>query len=391
MDGLSRRSQLHADTNALTRAVLEHRARGLPTLNLAESNPTQVGLSWPHEELAQALGAAGISRYEPEPFGLLEARRALSAELARTCGAVPAERLMLTASTSEAYGFLFKLLCDAGDNVLVPSPSYPLFDVLAGLEGVRLVPYRLAYDGEWHIDLPALRASIDARTRAILLVHPNNPTGSYLKREELRALASLGLPLISDEVFAPYALRDDVTRAPSALDVSADVLVFRLDGLSKSAALPQLKLAWTAIAGPAPLVEEACERLQHIADTCLSANTPAQLALPRLLAFGATVRGQVRARIEHNLAALERACVGSPLSVLRTEGGWYAVLRLPALRSDEEWAISLLERDGVLTQPGFFYDLEGTHLVLSLITQEEVFAEGIARLVRRVTREATSP
>ncbi|MFT3927225.1 MAG: pyridoxal phosphate-dependent aminotransferase [Myxococcales bacterium] len=386
MQGFSHRSTLGTETNALTQALDRRRAEGRPVLSLAESNPTSVGLAWPHAELAHALTHPGIAEYQPDPFGLLAVRGALSAHLASSGLEVPAERLMLTASTSEAYGFLFKLLCDAGDNVLVPSPSYPLFDVLASLEGVQLRPYQLAYDGEWHVDLASVRAALDARSRAILLVHPNNPTGSFLKRDELQELASLQLPLISDEVFAEYAFTADPRRAHSALEVSERALVFRLGGLSKSVALPQLKLAWTAIAGPG--AAEACERLQHIADSYLSVATPVQLALPSLLRHGSAARERVAARTRRNLAQLTKACEHSTLDVLGVEGGWYGIVRVPALHTDEEWAISLLEREGVLVQPGFFYDLtRGTHLVLSLITEDAHFSEGVARLTQHVARE----
>ena len=390
MTAFSGRSTVSVGTNALTQALERARALGRPLWNLSDSNPTSVGLAWHGPELAALLGHPSSATYQPAPFGSLAARRALSAELALQGLSAPPERLMLTASTSEAYGFLFKLLCDVGDEVLVPTPSYPLFDVLAALEGVKLVPYPLAYDGEWHIDLAALSAARSERTRAILMVHPNNPTGSYLKRHELERLASLGLPLISDEVFAEYPLRPDEARATSVLEVADRALVFRLGGLSKSLVLPQLKLAWTAIAGPEALAREACDRLDHIADAYLSVSTPVQLALPQLLQQGAAVRARVRDRTERNLTGLRQAMAGSAASVLDLEGGWYAILRLPAVHHDEAWALSFLEQDDVLVQPGFFYDLDfATCVVLSLITDEQTFGEGIARIARRIHREIT--
>jgi aspartate/methionine/tyrosine aminotransferase len=389
MTGFSERSAVAVGTNALTQAIERHRAQGRPVLNLSDSNPTSVGLAWNERDLARYLTHERVAEYHPEPFGLLETRRALSAELARQGIAAPPERLLLTASTSEIYGYLFKLLCDVGDEVLVPAPSYPLFDMLSALEGVRLIPYQLAYDGDWHLDVRTLHAARSERTRAILMVHPNNPTGSYLKRDELAQLAALGLPLISDEVFAEYPLRADKERATTALEVADRVLVFRMGGLSKSLVLPQLKLAWTIIAGPDPLADEACERLSHIADTYLSVSTPVQRALPQLLAHGASVRERVKERVLANLCSLRLVFAHSAASVLDVEGGWYAILRLPALHHDEAWALMFLERDGVLVQPGFFYDLSGgTYVVLSLITEEPTFQEGVARLARRIDLEA---
>lgn len=348
-------------------------------IDLSVGNPTEVGLSPPAELLAALLSSTDSARYEPEPFGAREARSALAAEFA-----LDPRNIMLTASTSEAYSHLFKLLCDPGDSVLVPSPSYPLFDVLAQLENVALIPYRLDYDGEWHLDADALIAARAPNTRAVITVHPNNPTGSFLKRDELRALCALGLPIISDEVFSDYALRDEPRRCVSALEAAADTLVFRLGGLSKSCALPQLKLAWTAIAGPGS--EQAIERLEHIADAYLSTSTPVQRALPRLLALGPAIRETIRARVQTNLTLLRVALEGSPASVLNVEGGWYAIIRVPNTLDDEGWALTLLERDHIVVQPGYYYELrDGVHLVLSLIVDPRTFAEALPKLRARLS------
>jgi aspartate/methionine/tyrosine aminotransferase len=385
----SRRSEVPSETNRFSRALAARRASARPWLDLADSNPSAVGLAWPAQQLSNLLTQADAVRYRPEPFGIGEARVALAAQLSANGIPVSSERLMLSASTSEAYGFLFKLLCDAGDNVLVPTPSYPLFDMLAALEGVEQRRYALRYDGRWHVDLGALRSAIDPRTRAILLVHPNNPTGSYVSRSELDELAALGLPLISDEVFAEYPQRADAQRAASAWLARDRALVFRMGGLSKSLALPQLKLAWTAIGGPEPLVQAAVERLGHIADTYLSVATPVQLALPGLLAHGATMRARLAARVQQNLAVLQAQFADSAVSVLDCEGGWYAIARLPSFVDDEEWAIELLERHDVLVQPGFFYDLPlPACVVLSLISEEEVLREGARRIRAAVEHEA---
>ena len=349
-------------------------------LDLTESNPTRAGLSPDAETLLPLLSDPGVADYAPEPFGRLDARRAVAAEVGYE---VAPEHVMLTASTSEAYSYLLRLLCDPGDSILVPAPSYPLFDVLAQLEQVKLIPYRLAYDGEWHLDHEALRAARAANTRAVVVVHPNNPTGSFMKHDELRALASLGLPIISDEVFAEYGLLDDPRRARSALEAMDRTLVFRLGGLSKACALPQLKLAWTTIAGP--FAEEACARLEHIADAYLSPGAQVQHALPRLLSLGARTRAHILDRVRRNLACLRAALADGACSVLRVEGGWYAIVRVPAVHDDESWALTLLHEDKLVVQPGYYYELHhGAHLVLSLIVAEHAFAEGIERLARRV-------
>jgi alanine-synthesizing transaminase len=332
-----------------------------------------------------ALDDPAADVYRPEPLGLRSAREAVARYMAELGHPVTPEHVVLTASTSEAYGFLFKLLCEPGDEILVPTPSYPLLEHLCRLEGVRSRPYALAWDGRWHVTADALSAAGGTRTRAVIAVHPNNPTGSYLKREELALLAGLGLPLISDEVFAPYALSEDAERAGSALD-AADSLVFTLHGLSKLVGLPQLKLSWLCVGGHEEVAREACARLEWIADTYLSVATPVQLALPELLARHGELGAPIRARLAVNLAQLRAQTQGSATTPLHVEGGFYAILRLPALRDDESWALELLERDAVLVQPGYFYDLpEGPFAVLSLLPDPAVFEEGLRRLLRRVS------
>ena len=380
----SARTQHESEPNALSHALSARRAAGLPVLDLTQSNPTVTGLPYDANRLLGALSDPRALRYEPESFGLTSARRAVQA-LQREAGfELGVERILLTSSTSEAYAFLFKLLCDPGDEVLIPRPSYPLFEHLAALEQVSAVNYALGYDGAWHIDFDSLRRALSPRTRAIVVVSPNNPTGSFLKQDELSTLASFGLPLISDEVFASFALGSDARRAPSVLSAQG-VLCFALGGLSKLCALPQLKLAWTSIAGPREQLAQALPRLELIADTFLSPNTPVQCALPEILGSRAPVQHALQARIRENLARLTRTLRGSAATPLFLEGGWYATLRLPALQSEAEWVLGLLERDGVLTQPGFFYDfIDGAHLVLSLITEESTFALGVERIAERV-------
>ena len=313
----------------------------------------------------------------------------MAADLARRGYPVGAERVLLTASTSEAYAFVFKLLADPGDEVLVPRPGYPLFEFLAGLESVGVANYTLAWDGEWHVDLAALRSAVTPRTRAVVVVNPNNPTGAFLKLEERRALEQLcaerSLALVSDEVFADFAFAEDPRRAGSVAH-DGPALAFALGGLSKSCALPQLKLAWTAVTGPAPLVEEALARLEVIADSYLSVSTPVQVAAPELLARRDELQAPILARARANLAQLRRRLPGSPATLLEPEGGWYAVLRVPATVGEDERVTRLLDERDVLVHPGYFFDFPGeAFLVLSLLTPEDVFAEGSARVLAEVS------
>jgi alanine-synthesizing transaminase len=379
----SSRSSFDLAPNRLSVALARARVEERPVLDLTESNPTRAGLPYPRDAILEALANPDTLLYEPAPFGLGSAREAVARELE-----LDPARVALTASTSEAYAFLFKLLCDPGDEVLVPVPSYPLFEHLARLEGVRAVPYPLVYDGVWHVDLDALRNAVGPRARAVVTVSPNNPTGSYLKRAELAALSALGLPIVSDEVFASYPLREDPTRASSALEAQGG-LVFSLGGLSKLAALPQMKLAWIAVGGDAPDVTEAMGRLEIVADAYLSVGTPVQHALPRLLASRSVTETAIRARTRANLELLRSRVAGTSATLLDAEGGWYATLRVPSTRTEESWVLALLEEDGVYVHPGHFFDFEReAYLVLSLLTPEATFAEGVARIVTRLAREA---
>lgn len=342
-------------------------------LDLTESNPTRAGFEYPREEILDALADPRALRYDPDPRGLLSAREAVASYY----GNIPVSRILLTASTSEAYAYLFKLLCNPDDEILSPRPSYPLFEFLARLESVRVVQYPLRYDGVWHIDFDALERAITSRTSAIVVVNPNNPTGSFLKRDEWARLQRLGVPILSDEVFSDYAFSEDDARVQS-LTGGSEALTFSMSGLSKIAALPQMKLGWIVASGPGH--EVALERLELIADTYLSVATPVQIALPRLLAASAGVRPQILDRTRANLALLRRSTV--PLHV---EGGWYATLQVPRTRSEEDWAMALLERRDVLVQPGFYFDFESeAFLVLSLLTPPDVFAEGVRRLLEEV-------
>jgi aspartate/methionine/tyrosine aminotransferase len=362
----------------------EKRRAGAAILDLTESNPTHAGFSYP-EEIVQALADPRALRYDPQPAGSLAAREAVCRYYAETGHTVAPDQVVLTASTSEAYQYLFKLLADPGDEVLVPRPSYPLFEYLATMESLHVVSYPLVYHGGWSIDCGALAAAVTGRTRAIVLVNPNNPTGSFLKRDELRFLQSLGRTLISDEVFADYAFTEDVRRVRT-LAATTETLSFSMSGLSKIAGLPQMKLGWIAISGPAAESAEAMEKLEWIADTYLSVSTPVQQAAPRLLELGKGIQTQIAARVRANLAWLQSAIAAdSPCRILTVEGGWYATLQVPRIRREEEWALDLLEQDNVLVQPGFFFDFESeAFLVLSLLTEPHTFREGGCLLLARI-------
>jgi aspartate/methionine/tyrosine aminotransferase len=379
-------SRFHWDPspNRLTRVLRELRGAGVTVLDLTESNPTHAGLEYP-EEIVRALADPRCLRYDPQPAGSLSARSAVCRYYAEAGQTVEPEQVLLTASTSEAYQYLFKLLADPGDEILAPRPSYPLFEFLATMESLRVVPYPLVYHAGWSIDCEALATAITGRTRAIVLVNPNNPTGSFVKREELRFIESRGVALISDEVFADYAFTED-SRRVRTLAGSTETLAFSMSGLSKVAGLPQMKLGWIVISGPAAARAEARDKLEWIADTYLSVGMPVQQAAPRLMELGKSVQGQIGARVRANLAWLGSAIgAESACRTLAVEGGWYGTLQVPRIRREEEWALELLEKDHVLVQPGFFYDFEAeAYLVLSLLTEPATFREGCRRVLARV-------
>ncbi len=380
--------RLHWDLrpNRLAQVLGDLRRQGAEIMDLTESNPTRAGFSYPEELILSSFRDARALVYEPAPAGMRAARQVVADYYSARGMIVDPARIFLTASTSESYSWLFKLLADAGDEVLVPRPSYPLFEFLAQMELVRVIQYPLVYDDGWSIDLEALAQAISERTRAIVLVNPNNPTGSFVKHHELEQLMELsaerGLALISDEVFADYRFGPDPERVPSLTGIDQS-LTFCLSGLSKIAGLPQMKLGWIVIDGPAAVRSEALERLELMADTYLSAGTPVQHALPRLLEAGESVRQQITSRVNENLAILrERIDDPSGARVLQVEGGWYATVRVPRTKTEEQWCLDLLQQDHVLVQPGFFYDFETeAYLVLSLLTPSDTFREGIRRLI----------
>ncbi len=378
--------------NALALAWARRKAAGLELIDLADSNPTRVGASFPEAEFLAALEDGRNARYEPDPRGLSRVREAIAARLARegAGGDFDPERIFCAASTSEGYSWLFKLLCDPGDAVAVPRPGYPLFDYLAGLEAARAVPYRLEYvhpEG-WRVDLDSLEAAlVSGGVRAIVIINPNNPTGSYVGGAEREAVVSLasrhGSALVVDEVFRPYALE---SAAAASFAFEERVPTFVLDGMSKLAGSPQLKLGWIALGGPSAWRADAAARLEVIADSYLSASAMAMNAAPTLLAGADRFVAGLRGRLARNLASLRASLEApdSPFRVLTCHGGWTALVEAPRFEPEEDFALKLIEEDGVRVHPGHFFDLERDGVyALSLILEPERFDRGVALFRRR--------
>jgi len=383
----ARRTAWNLTTNRYTQALEAHRLAGKALLDLTASNPTTVGIQYREELLLPALANREGLQYEPEAKGLRSARKSVVEYYAERGSSLEADELILTTSTSEAYSYVFRLLCDPGDVVLVPTPSYPLFDLLADIQDVRLSRYELVYDHGWQLDFTSLRSAIELvtaaglRCRAVLVVHPNNPTGSYVKPNESvelnRFCAENGLAIIADEVFLDYNLSPEKQLTFSE---NRETLTFTLSGLSKISALPQMKVAWVAVSGPQKT--DALARLEVIADTYLSMNAPVQLAAATLLAQRQNIQPSLLDRVRMNLVELDGQLAEQKASQrLQVEGGWYAVLRVPVTRSDEDLAIDLLRRALVLVHPGHFYDFPSDgYLILSLLTPSAEFREGARRV-----------
>lgn len=384
---VSRRLPPHRDVNALSHAIARRRAAGAPLIDLTESNPTRVGFRYP-ADLLRGLASEAALRYEPFPFGLPAAREAVAADHARRGVAVDPAHVVLAASTSEAYTWLFKLLCDPGDAVLVPRPSYPLFEHLTALEGVRVIAFDLEYHGRWEIDF----ATIDSAppgTRAVVVVSPNNPTGSYVSTREVERLFATcrerQWALIADEVFADYPI--EIEAPLTDLAPRADVLTFSLGGLSKTVGLPQLKLAWLVVGGPADARVDALTGLELIADSFLSVNTPVQVAVKTLLECGGTIRAQIHQRVRDNAAMLRDVARSFPsCEMLKVEGGWSAVIRVPATRTEDQLVLGLLDAEGIVVHPGYFFDFaREAFLVVSLLPRPSILHESMERMLRYAT------
>jgi len=382
------RTNWNLQPNRFAKALEEHRRSGKLLFDLTNSNPTTCGFSYPQERLFAALQDPRALRYEPESQGLRQAREAIADYYRGRPGFFCAQahvdpsRIVLTSSTSEAYNYVFRLLCDVGDEVLVPAPSYPLFEYLADLADIRPVSYPLIYDQDWQIDSAALFAALSPRSKAVMVVHPNNPTGSFVKRQEAQKLAEIcarrNLAIIADEVFLDYA---DGADPPCTFASDSPALTFTLSGLSKISLLPQMKLGWIVVSGPDELVDAAMQRLDVIGDTYLSASIPVQLALGEMLSMRGDLQKQMQQRLCSNLKFLDALLQQSSVDRLKREGGWYTVLRVPARGSDEDLAIELLENCDVLVHPGHFFDFpRDGFVIVSLIAREAEFQEGARRL-----------
>ncbi|HEV2386625.1 MAG TPA: pyridoxal phosphate-dependent aminotransferase [Candidatus Acidoferrales bacterium] len=378
------RTNWNLEPNRLSRALARHRESGKPLLDLTASNPTACGFACDRQAILAALASPAALAYQPDPRGLESARRAVAAYYAAAGADVPAEDIFLTTSTSEAYSFVFRTLCDPGDELLVPAPSYPLLGFLADIQDVRLRRYPLVYEHGWQIDFQALERAMSPRTRGILLVHPNNPTGHFTGHEEAARLdeicAGREIALIADEVFRDFAYQ---SHQPASFAANSAALTFTISGLSKISGLPQMKASWVVTNGPEQRKGQALERLEVIADTYLSMSAPVQLAIPVFLELRRGFQKQVLERVRKNLAALDGQLTDQkPCQRLKVEGGWYVVLRVPATRPDEDLAVELLETQSVYIHPGHFYDFSGDGwLVASLIAPEPDFAEGMRRLL----------
>ncbi len=375
--------------NRLSKLIEERRSSGLPWLDLTESNPTRCGFVFDAEAILAPLHDARALTYEPDPHGPRVAREAVAEYYSERGVQLHPDQIFLTSSTSEAYSFVFRLLANPGDRILAPQPSYPLFDFLGGLNDVEVLPYPLVYHQGWQLDLEALVTRAESRPRAVLVVHPNNPTGSYVQRAELKQIIETcghsQAALIADEVFADYAFTSDPDRVRSHAQVS-DGLTFTFSGLSKISALPQMKLAWIVVSGPPDLRADAQARLEVIADTYLSVSTPIALAAPRWLAYRREIQPQILERVKSNLRQLDALLSPRlPVSRLQVEGGWYAILRIPSTRSDGDWVVELLTQEGVLVHPGHFYDFPSDgFLVLSLLPPLETFAEALRKTIAHI-------
>jgi hypothetical protein len=386
-------------TNRLSAAIEERRGRGAHILDLTESNPTRCGFQLDDAALLRALANPSALLYEPHPQGLDSAREAVSRYYAQIGFEVDPQTLFLTTGTSEAYTQLFKLLADPGEEILVPTPGYPLLDVLTALEAVRLAHYPLVYKkpGGWAIDCEGLRASISTKTRAIVVVSPNNPTGSYLKPGELEECNALcrdfGLALIVDEVFSDYGPTggQQSSRVRTAAS-NEGALTFTLNGFSKLVGLPQLKLGWIRVSGPPHLAGQARERLAYVSDAFLSVSAAVQHAATEVFRQRLPMQNQINQRLQDNSLALQECLCGlGGCTILDREGGWYAIVQIAQDISDEDLAVGLLRDDGVLVHPGYFYDFpDGSHLVLSLLPPTTEFREGVRRLALRLQSWVTA-
>jgi alanine-synthesizing transaminase len=385
----SKRTNWDLQPNQLTQLINERQAKGLPIIDLSESNPTKCGFDYPVNEMLTAFNKKANLDYRPEPRGDIKARQAVADYYKNLGFVVNPENIFLTTSTSESYNFVFRLLMDVDDEILVPQPSYPLLDHLAHINDVSIKHYQLRYDDEWHIDYHSLRSAISEKTKAILVIHPNNPTGSYIKKDEYISLIEIALAnnlvIISDEVFSDYSFYEDDRRVKSFAGKDS-VLTFTLNGISKMLGLPQMKLGWIVVEGDKIAAKDASARLELITDTFLSVSTPIQNALPDLLNIGTQMNSQIMSRIKHNYESLLKyASDNTMFRIYKTEGGWNAIIKILSNDYNEEWSELLVRKDGIITQPGYFYDFQRNDcVVISLLVEAKLFRSGLEAIIRRL-------
>ena len=381
MNMFSLRTNWPSEKNPLMSLLEDLKAQKVKIFDLTESNPTRAGFRYPARQILRPLFKSQNLLYHPEPLGNIKARETVAKMYQRQGISIDPSQVMLTASSSEAYSFLFRLLLNPGDAVLFPSPSYPLFDFLTQLNDAQMDFYSLGYEDQWKINKEAFQCVVTGKTKAVTLVSPNNPTGCFIKAEELKfvneACRKNDMAIICDEVFLDYVFAEQKGEAKS-LAGNKEVLTFTLGGLSKSLGLPQMKVSWTIVNGPAEQVQEALKRLEIIADTYLSVNTPCQNALGDWLMFKDKIQKQIKVRIEKNKKALGAFCQKAPLNLLHSDGGWYGILELPSGACEETWALDLLQKHHVFVHPGYFFDFsQGAHIILSYLTPENIFREGL--------------
>ncbi len=380
----SHRTSWQRHPNRLAQLYEERRYSGLPILDLTVSNPTELELDYPLDRILHALQNRGLLHYQPDPKGLLTARLAVCQYYAEKAVFLDPANIILTSSTSESYGLLLKLLCNQGETILVPSPSYPLFEYLAQINDIGMQNYSLLYDGRWHIDIESIRTSMSPSTRVIILLNPHNPTGSFLQVGEFDRIAQIAqehnCSLIVDEVFIDYKLDPNAYSQTTAS--TSEVLTFTLNGISKYIGLPQMKLGWITVSGPAETSNEAIARLEILNDTFLSVNTPVQIALPELLQNGKDTFSSVLRRIKGNHTFLQNSFLGGiPCDLFHSYGGWNAIIQMPRTKSDEMWALELLDKKGVYVYPGYFFDmLQSSVIVVSLLQRGDIFRQAIEEI-----------
>lgn len=383
------RTNWNFQNNRITKLIQEYQRNNISIIDLSESNPTKVGFNYPEKFVLKDFCSGKNLIYNPHPKGLINAREAICKFYHKKNINIHPESIIITAGSSDAYNYIFRLIAEPGDEILVPSPSYPLLQFLSRLNDISIKNYRLLYDGEWHIDIDSIYRNITNKTKAILFIHPNNPTGSYVKNEEYEKVLELanryGLIFISDEVFYEYEIEDKPNKFNSFSEKS-DILTFTINGISKLLGLSQMKLGWVIVSGPNKLKQEAINRLEIISDTFLSVNTPVQNSLPIWLENYEELHNQIKHRVIINYFRIkDQILANSAIELLNVEGGWNGILRFPNIFTDEQWVELFLKKYRLFLQPGYFYDFErGAYLLVSLLLPENIIKKNIIAVLDEV-------